>query len=168
MSLQHAQQVHINDGSPEVQGTLLRIPLPVDEIAVVRKVTWTFITDVNVDLGADRIAVGAISHDHALPATDNQHFWLGQPFVWSAFSLIMASDGTVDPAGAFMEAPNLVDLFPMPGYWIGGDQMLVTTSNFGETITILCRVWFTTKRVSLGTKALVVERTVLVVNPESR
>lgn len=167
MTLQHAQAVHVNDATPEVQGVLLRIPLAIDEIAVVRKVTWALTTDVNVDPGADRIAVGALSHQHTLPVIDNQHFWLAQPFAWSDFVFMMASDATVDPGGAFGLVANHVDPFPMPGYWIGGDQRLVTTSNFGETITIVCRVWFTTKRVTRAVKGIIVERTVLVENPES-
>jgi len=151
MSLIKAQKA-LTLSNGVINSALIRFPLGEREIAVVWQVVFVNTLGLAIQ-GPTRTLQGYVTHNLDVPSA------IGVVDVEGSWSYYHVNFDVLTEGGGFLKGQQ-VQTFPAPGYWIGGDQLFFGLTSDADT-RLLCQIFYTKKTVSLGDKAILVERTVI-------
>jgi len=157
--------IDLPEGTSELR--TLRFPLRMDEVAMVRVVEW-WCTDAAPSTTSSHTLLASLSHWDALPVDPagpdpGSTAYCIRPEVWDVFTL----QSDVHSTGGTAPSMSKVTYYPVPGFYIGGDQTVFfngRNSLFDTTVT--CVVFYQKVNVSLGERSQVTQETVWLSDPK--
>jgi len=148
--------VHLKVGGQATAGASPDFPVVFGlrdrEIAIVRRILWWSDATIRISLAGGDVA-SHITHDLQLA----QGIAAMQAFgSWDQF--VFGEDAITSGGGMMVVTQE--HIWPDPGFWLGGDQLMTIFNLSPDTLAVRAEIFYERKTISAGEKDGLVARTV--------